>query len=182
MKIYTKTGDKGQTSLANGKRVSKNDIKIEAYGTIDELNSFIGLLNASLSNTQTKEKLIQIQSMLFSIGSILASVKQEQSNDLLKNINSEFLEKEIDLMNNTIPELTSFILPGGNQSASYCHVIRSICRRAERNVVTLASETDIPETILIFLNRLSDYFFVLARKLTFDAGNNEIHWVSGIEK
>jgi len=177
MKIYTKTGDQGTTSLFGGKRVNKDDIQIEAYGTVDELNSFIGLLIAKLSDHDDISLLKNIQSILFDIGSHLSS--DGSSNKFLPELDSEIvtrLENQMDNYNQKLPELKSFILPGGNESISYAHICRTICRRAERRVVSLSQLGEVDNQIVIILNRLSDYFFVLARKVSMDSGVDEVKW------
>lgn len=186
MKIYTKTGDKGETSLFGGKRVPKYHIRVEAYGTIDELNSYIGLLHDQIIDDVTKAHLFKIQNELFVIGSTLATPPENEKLKSGKNrlqidkINTQqinFLEKEIDLMNTSLPAMTHFILPSGHPTVSYCHIARNICRRAERRVVQLATESYVDELIITYLNRLSDFLFVLARKLTQDLGVKETLWI-----
>lgn len=186
MKIYTKTGDKGTTSLFGGTRVQKYHLRIEAYGTVDELNSYIGLINSQQIDKKSKQTLLKIQNDLFTLGSMLAT---PQDKELLKNgkerlnipkINNhsiEFLENEIDLMNKELPVMTNFVLPGGNAIVSYCHIARCVCRRAERISVQLNDQTTVNQQILMYLNRLSDYLFVLARKLTYDNQLAEIPWI-----
>lgn len=173
MKIYTKSGDKGTTSLLGGTRVSKDHQKIEAYGTVDELNSSIGVLVAS-QNTYT-DFLTNIQHHLFNIGSLLA-VEKEVSFELpsIEESDIEVLEKEIDKLNENLPELKNFILPGGSISSANAQLARTICRRAERRVVALA---DVKYAILVrYLNRLSDYLFVLGRALLHLDGKQEVIW------
>ena len=187
MKIYTKTGDKGDTSLFGGTRVKKNHIRIEAYGTVDELNSYIGLIRDQEIDRETVKSLIKIQNDLFTLGAMLATPPEKEK---LKN-NKErlkilkiskkdinFLENEIDKMNKTLPQMTNFILPGGHTTVSFCHLARSVCRRSERITVQLHLIEPVKEHILIYLNRLSDYLFVLARKLTKDNKAEEIQWIS----
>lgn len=177
-KIYTKTGDKGETSLIGGVRVPKYHLRIESYGTVDELNSYIGLVKDSISNTNDSAILLEIQDRLFTIGSVLASDPEKSKMkvpDLLP-ADISFLEDAIDKMNETLPELSNFVLPGGHISASYCHVARCVCRRAERLVVHLGTESEVPEIIGVYLNRLSDYLFVLSRKIVLDNGAKEIPW------
>jgi len=186
MKIYTKTGDKGKTSLFGGTRVSKYDLRIEAYGTVDELNSYIGLIRDQKIDKHTSDILFKIQHKLFTLGSMLATPPEKQ---LLKsgkerlniskiNIKSiELLENEIDEMNEVVPQMTHFILPGGHTTVSFCHIARCICRRAERISTQLSDESSIEPQILVYLNRLSDYLFVLARKLTIDNKVQEIKWI-----
>jgi len=186
MKIYTKTGDKGYTSLIGGTRVPKFDLRIESYGTIDELNSYIGLIaDQSISSAQ-KTVLKEIQDRLFTIGSSLASDpeklngKQGRKGMIIPDIvpeDIELLEKEMDAMTDKLPELRHFILPGGNSTVSFCHIGRCVCRRAERSVVHLAKDSVVDEKVIIYLNRLSDYLFVLARKLCFDNKIPENQWL-----
>lgn len=178
MKVYTKTGDKGQTSLFGGKRVPKYDLRIEAYGTVDELNSYIGLIRDQKIDQQSFDALIEIQDRLFTLGSILAT---EPGNTKVKvpqliEEDVEFLEHEIDRMNESLPEMRSFVLPGGHTTVSYSHITRCVCRRAERLVIQLSTQETIDELTFKYLNRLSDYLFVLARKLSADLGANEVEW------
>ncbi len=185
MKIYTKTGDKGKTSLFGGTRVPKYNERIEAYGTIDELNSHIGLIRDQKIDSHTKDVLIKIQNELFTLGAVLATPKEKEK---LKNGQDrlnipkvtdndiQYLEKEIDLMNETLPAMTNFVLPGGHPTVSFCHIARCVCRRAERICVALSEKEEIDEIVLKYLNRLSDYLFVLARKLTIDNKAIEIPW------
>ena len=177
-KIYTKTGDKGETSLIGGVRVPKFHLRIESYGTVDELNSYIGLVKDSLGKGEDVEVLQEIQDRLFTIGSVLAS-DPEKSNMKVPDLHTsdiELLENAIDLMNESLPELRNFVLPGGHITASYCHVARCVCRRAERLVVHLGVESEVPEIIGVYLNRLSDYLFVLSRKIVLDNKAEEIPW------
>ncbi len=162
MKIYTKTGDKGQTSLLGGKRLPKNDIRIEAYGNVDELNSYIGVLRDSYIDEKVNSQLVDVQDRLFTIGSTLAAAG-DTSKFKIPHINENdilILEKAIDSMNDELEPMRNFILPGGCLPASHAHVCRTVCRRAERRCVELASAEDVPEIIIKYLNRLSDYFFV----------------------
>ncbi|MEW6470327.1 MAG: cob(I)yrinic acid a,c-diamide adenosyltransferase [Bacteroidota bacterium] len=178
MKIYTKTGDKGQTSLIGGTRVPKHHIRIEAYGTVDELNSWIGLLHSQDIADDHKKALLEIQDRLFTIGSSLAS-DPERSKMKLPDLREEdvlMLEKEIDRMNETLPEMRSFILPGGNSTVSYCHIARCVCRRAERHTIHLSENSFVAELVIKYLNRLSDYLFVLSRKIAADTGAEEKPW------
>ena len=179
MKIYTKTGDKGTTSLFSGKRVPKHHIRIESYGTVDELNSIIGVIRDQKNDAIIEEKLIRIQTDLFTLGAMLATpTKKEKLNISKINVNSiQFLEDEIDAMNSQLPPMTHFILPGGHQTVSFCHIARTVCRRAERLVVLLNDQTPVEPNILMYLNRLSDYLFVLARKLSKDLIVEEIKWI-----
>ncbi len=179
MKIYTKTGDKGLTSLIGGTRVAKHHIRIESYGTVDELNSFIGLIADQDIDAHSKGILKQVQDRLFTIGASLAA-DPEKSKMVIPDLQMsdiELLEKEMDLMNNNLPELRHFILPGGSNSVSYCHIARCVCRRAERVTVHLAEESTVDEKVIIYLNRLSDYLFTLARKIANDGKIPENQWV-----
>jgi cob(I)alamin adenosyltransferase len=177
-KIYTKTGDKGETSLIGGVRVPKYHLRIESYGTVDELNSYIGLVKESITDEHIRTILYEIQDRLFTVGSVLASdpVKSKMKIPDLHTEDITLLETEMDAMDETLPELKSFILPGGTVAASYCHVARCVCRRAERLTVQLATESEVPEIIVQYLNRLSDYLFMLSRKIVNDAGAVETLW------
>ena len=185
MKIYTKKGDKGQTSLIGGTRVAKHHIRIESYGTVDELNSHIGLIRDQKIDEHTVTILLEIQDRLFTIGAALAS-DPEKSNlpagkagmkiPDLEEKDVSLLEKEIDEMNEILPEMRSFILPGGHPTVSFCHIARCVCRRAERITVLLSEKSFVPEIIIIYLNRLSDYLFVLSRKLSQDSSIKDIPW------
>lgn len=177
-KIYTKGGDKGSTSLMGGTRVPKYDDRINAYGTLDELNSFLGLIRDLGVNNHYKSIILGIQNFLFTAESYLASETKESA-ERLPELSEEsvfLLEHEIDEMNKDLPPLKNFILPGGHPIVSYCHISRTICRRAERLVIKLAEEHEINPVIIRFLNRLSDYLFVLARKMTKELGAGEIPW------
>ena len=177
MKIYTKTGDAGETSLFGGARLPKNHIRIESYGTLDELNSYIGLVSDSTDNQAIKLVLKEIQDRLFTIGSHLAS---DPSKDMivpdLKLTDIETLETEMDNMDLMLEPLRHFILPGGHVSVSYCHVARCVCRRCERLVVALAQNEKVDAMIVQYLNRLSDYLFVLARFMAYSLGIVENKW------
>lgn len=186
MKIYTKTGDKGETSLFGGTRVPKYHLRIEAYGTIDELNSYLGLIRDQKIDKHSTDIIITIQNKLFTLGAMLATPPEKailKSGKERLNINKintesvELLENEIDTMNESLPAMTHFVLPGGHQTVSFCHIARCICRKAERISTQLSIESEVDEQILIYLNRLSDYLFVLARKLTYDNNAQEIQWI-----
>ena len=186
MKIYTKTGDKGETSLYGGTRVPKYHLRIDAYGTVDELNSFIGLLRSYLTDNHTSEILLKVQNDLFTMGATLAtppekeklkSGKDRLSITKISEKEITLLEQEIDTMETTLPQMTHFVLPGGHPIVSFCHVARSVCRRAERLIVQLHHNEPVDDYILTYFNRLSDYLFVLARKLTFDNNIEEIPWI-----
>lgn len=178
MKIYTKTGDKGTTALFGGKRVSKADLRIETYGTIDELNSYIGLVRDQEVNTKRKKILVEIQDRLFTVGSILATEPENAKVKVPALIEGDitFLEKEIDAMEVQLPPMKSFVLPGGHQSVSFCHVARTVCRRAERLVIALDSQEKVDALIIQYLNRLSDFLFVLSRKMSSELGAEETPW------
>jgi cob(I)alamin adenosyltransferase len=178
MKIYTKTGDKGQTSLIGGTRVPKHHLRIETYGTIDELNSYIGLVRDAFRHEHSRNMLKEIQDCLFTIGASLASdpARSKMKIPDLTDSDVSLLEREIDAMSAQLPELKNFILPGGNIVASYCHITRCVCRRAERLVVQLSENEQVNEKILAYLNRLSDYLLVLARFIVFTERAEEILW------
>lgn len=184
-KIYTKTGDKGQTSLIGGTRVPKYHDRIEAYGTLDELNSYIGLIRDQHIKPEYRNILLNIQDRLFTAESLLAADPAAEIKALPMLVEEDILllEKEIDRMNETLPALNNFILPGGHTATSFCHIGRCVCRRAERLVIKLVE--DYPETIqgdivVKYLNRLSDYLFVLARKVAYDLGVDETPWLARI--
>lgn len=178
MKIYTKTGDKGKTSLLGGTRVSKSNDRINTYGTVDELNSFLGLVSDLDPDPERKIVIRAIQSRLFTIGSSLAA-ETERARDFkpdLEEADILTLENAIDEMNESLPEMKNFIIPGGHQLVSTTHISRTVCRRAERLVIKLAEAEGIEEIIIRYLNRLSDYLFVLARKQGHDLKIEEIPW------
>jgi len=179
MKIYTKTGDQGITSLLGGVRVPKSDLRIDAYGTIDELNSYLGLLRDQPVNEKRADFLKGIQDRLFTIGADLATVpgKTKVKKPDLYQADIDLLEQAIDLMEAELPILTAFILPGGHQSVSFCHVARTVCRRGERIAVELASIEPVSELVIQYLNRLSDYLFVLGRKMAQELEVEEVTWV-----
>ncbi|OQX79813.1 MAG: ATP:cob(I)alamin adenosyltransferase [Bacteroidetes bacterium 4484_276] len=178
-KIYTRTGDSGETSLIGGKRVPKFHDRIEAYGTLDELNSFIGLIRDQDIDRHIKEVLIKIQDRVFVAESLLALDADHMPQRKLPEIEEEdilFLENEIDKMNGSLPPLTNFVLPGGHPTVSYCHIARTVCRRAERITIKLAQDNTVGHLIIKYLNRLSDYLFVLSRKLAKDLKAIETVW------
>ncbi|MGJ8735589.1 cob(I)yrinic acid a,c-diamide adenosyltransferase [Zobellia laminariae] len=186
MKIYTKTGDKGTTALIGGTRVKKHHVRIESYGTVDELNSWLGLVRDQKIDSRSKEVLTKIQENLFVVGAILATDpekailkngKKRLNIDEIKATDIELLEKEIDVMDEALPQMTHFILPGGHTTVSYCHIARTVCRRAERMSTLLYENEPFNENVLLFLNRLSDYLFVLARKLSENLQADEIKWI-----
>lgn len=179
MKIYTRTGDDGTTGLVGGTRVKKYDIRLESYGTVDELNSYIGLIRSQQSDKHTDEVLEKIQHKLFVIGANLAT---EDSIDLIrkqmpcKKSDVEMLEYEMDLIIAVLPELRNFILPGGCEASSFCHVARTVCRRAERRIIELSEQAEVDSNLIKYINRLSDYLFLLSRKVTMDQKVPEILW------
>lgn len=186
MKVYTKTGDKGTTALFGGTRVPKHHIRIESYGTVDELNSHIGLIRDQDINSDYKSVLIEIQDRLFTLGAILATppekeiLKNGQQRLNINRISEEdiqYLEKEIDKIDTELPQMTHFVLPGGHTTVSYCHIARCVCRRAERLSVHLNEIEPTDIHVLTYLNRLSDYLFVLARKLSHDLKADEVKWI-----
>ena len=178
MKIYTRTGDDGSTSLSGGKRVSKHSIRVEAYGSVDELISWIGLLRDHKENLVRKDILIYIQSQLMACAAALSSDPENtKTKTFLPDISClSRVEQEIDEMEKELKPLGNFILPGGNELVSYCHITRCVCRRAERTVLRLHDAEESPEIVNKFLNRLSDYFFVLARKISQETDSEEIIW------
>jgi len=186
MKIYTKTGDDGTTGLFGGTRVAKHHIRIDSYGTVDELNTWLGLIRDQKIDPIYQQQLITIQEHLFTVGAILAT---DPEKEVLKNgkerlkitkvgtTEIEFLETSIDQMDGQLPQMTHFILPGGHTTVSYCHIARTVCRRAERISTLLYQSEPFDKNVLSFINRLSDYLFVLARKLSYDLQAKEIKWV-----
>jgi cob(I)alamin adenosyltransferase len=191
MKIYTKTGDKGTTALFGGTRVPKHHIRIDSYGTVDELNSHLGLIRDQDIQEHYKTILIRIQDRLFTIGAILATDPEKAT---LKNGKARLnipkitakditqLEIEMDTMNAALPPMTHFVLPGGHTTVSFCHIARCVCRRAERLASALNEISPFDASTLVYLNRLSDYLFVLARKLSMDVQAEEIKWVPEKDK
>jgi cob(I)alamin adenosyltransferase len=186
MKVYTKTGDNGTTALFGGTRVPKHHIRIESYGTVDELNSHIGLIRDQEINSHYKDVLIEVQDRLFTVGAILATPPEKETlkngEKRLQNLgileaDIDYLEKEIDAMEDSLPQMTHFVLPGGHTTVSYCHIARCVCRRAERLAVHLNDIEPTDELVIKYLNRLSDYLFVLARKLSFDLKAEEVQWI-----
>ena len=182
MKIYTKKGDKGETSLLTGTKVSKSHIRLDAYGTVDELNAYIGLLRDQLKNDELREHLLKIQSDLFVIGSQLASDKNIKEIPDITEDDILFLEKSIDNYEENLPKLTTFVLPGGHSNVSFCHIARTVCRRAERLTNKLVKSESVNELIIKYLNRLSDYLFVFARLLAKELKIVEIKWEHRLNK
>lgn len=179
-KIYTKTGDKGSTSLIGGVRVPKSHIRIESYGTVDELNSYMGMVRDMANNTLINDWIHEIQDRLFTIGSVLATNPDKEVKmklPVLHEADVIFLEQKIDEMNESLPEMRSFILPGGNLASSTTHVARCVCRRAERICVAMQQDNEVvPDLIVQYLNRLSDFLFVLARYISHINGVEDMPW------
>jgi len=180
MKIYTKTGDRGETSLFGGQRVPKDDLRINAYGTVDELNSVLGIAITEITAVEIKDILVQVQNDLFTLGADLASPAEKEKGSFviprIKTDKIEKLETFIDSIEYKLPELRNFILPGGSKGASYLHLARTVCRRAEREAVTLSKNVEIGPLPVVYLNRLSDLLFVLARFENFSAGQPDVDW------
>ncbi|NJK85879.1 MAG: cob(I)yrinic acid a,c-diamide adenosyltransferase [Bacteroidales bacterium] len=183
MKIYTKGGDKGLTSLIGGKRIPKSDDRIEAYGSIDELIAFLGLLRDQEIEHKKSAFLLKVQDKLMTIAAILATDCDDCNIKIpeLKEQDINTIEVEIDLLNESLPSLNSFVLPGGHQSASLCHVARTVCRRAERKVIGVNEYSFVPPLVIQYLNRLSDYLFVLSRSILFDLQIDEIKWIPKVD-
>lgn len=179
MKIYTKTGDKGQTGLIGGRRVSKADLRIDTYGTVDELNSWIGLVRDQPVNSERKELLKEIQDRLFTVGAELATDPNKPPKQVMPAIvvaDVTLLETSMDAMDDELPELRAFVLPGGHESVSFCHLARTVCRRAERLVITLNETSPVDPLLIQYLNRLSDYLFMLSRMMAQDLKTEEVEW------
>ena len=179
MKIYTKTGDKGLTSLIGGTRVPKSSLRIDCYGTVDELNSYVGLLRDQDVNAPRREVLKEIQDRLFTIGSHLATDPAKDPRQRLPDLHAAdvaLLETEMDSMDSKLAPLRAFVLPGGHQAVSFAHVARCVCRRAERLVIHLGEESPVEDLVIMYLNRLSDYLFVLSRAMAHDLGAAEVTW------
>jgi cob(I)alamin adenosyltransferase len=177
MKIYTKTGDRGETSVIGGKRLPKHHPRIEAYGTVDELIAWIGLLRCADQRCVTPEELIAIQSALMSCCSVIATDPSAEAPVNITSSDTTALEKSIDSMEAGLPPLTSFILPGGHLNTANCNIARCVCRCAERALLRLDREEKVDPEIIRYINRLSDYLFVLTRCLSYDAGIEEIKWL-----
>jgi cob(I)alamin adenosyltransferase len=180
MRVYTKTGDDGTSGLIGGTRVEKYDLRLESYGTVDELNSWIGLIRGQSTDDSTLQMLLAVQKNLFVIGARLATdlAKTDLSSRLpLHPEDISLLENEMDRLLDQLPPMEHFVLPGGSNTVAYCHLARTVCRRAERRVCQLAKELPIPTDLIKYLNRLSDYLFVLSRKVSMDEGVDEIQWL-----
>lgn len=179
MKLYTRTGDSGTTSLVGGQRIAKTHIRLEAYGTVDELNSHIGLLISLITDDADRALLTEVQNLLFSIGSMLAtdtSARDYRPGRYVTSDDVTVLENAIDAAEEGLPGWRGFILPGGTTAAAQAHVCRTVCRRAERRIYALAAEADVDAQLLAYMNRLSDYFFALAKKINHSAGQEENIW------
>ena len=177
--IYTRTGDKGKTSLVGGARVSKTHVRLEAYGTVDELNSQLGLLATYLTDEGDQKIILWVQHKLFSVGSYLATDQEHTTLRIESQIADEDiqrLERAIDEADAMLPPLKAFVIPGGARGSAVCHVCRTVCRRAERRILAMAEEHEVTENVSAFVNRLSDYLFVLGRKMNLLADTDEIYW------
>ena len=180
MRIYTKTGDDGTSGLIGGTRVEKYDLRLESYGTVDELNSWLGLIRSQQIDQDTSALLLAVQKNLFVIGARLATDLSKADLTSRLPLGEEeiiVLEKEMDRILDLLPPMEHFILPGGSNCISYCHMARTVCRRAERRVCQLAKEVYIPSELIRYINRLSDYLFVLSRKIAVDEGIDEVLWL-----
>lgn len=179
MRVYTKTGDDGTSGLIGGTRVEKYDLRLESYGTVDELNSWIGLICSQKIDPTSRDLLLSVQNNLFVIGARLATDLSKTDLSAKLNLKAEEiakLENEMDRILDQLPPMEHFVLPGGSNAISYCHLARTVCRRAERRVCQLAKEVSIPADLIKYLNRLSDYLFVLSRKIAVDEGIEEVQW------
>ena len=177
--IYTRTGDQGTTALIGGTRVGKDDLRLEAYGTVDELNAQLGVLSTYLTDAQDLRFVQNIQHTLFAVGSHLATDRSRTALKAASTITPaqvEAMEREVDRIDSLLPPLSAFVLPGGSRGAAVCHVCRTVCRRAERRIVALAAQTETGAELLAYMNRLSDYLFVLSRKMNTDEKKGEIFW------
>ncbi|KAA6342465.1 Cob(I)yrinic acid a c-diamide adenosyltransferase [termite gut metagenome] len=178
--VYTKRGDDGTTELIGGTRIAKNHVRLEAYGTVDELNAQLGLLVTYLTDGNDRNFITGVQNKLFSVGSYLATDREKvQINNASSIIPADVsgIERAIDTIDETLPVLHAFVIPGGSRGAAVCHVCRTVCRRAERCVLTFADTYSVSSDLLAYLNRLSDYLFVLSRKMNINEKGNEIYWV-----
>lgn len=180
MKVYTKTGDKGTTALIGGTRVPKNNVRLEAYGGVDELNSYLGMIRSYPIDEVCVKELVEIQNVLFVVGANLAtdtSVSNMQQKLPCTEEDVAFLERAIDRMDEELPPLQYFVLPGGDPAVSSCHIARTVCRRVERRIIDMGEEITVEDVIVRYVNRLSDYLFVLGRKLAKDRGLEEVKWI-----
>lgn len=180
MKIYTRTGDKGETGLLGAARVRKNTLRVEAYGGVDELNACLGLVGAAVTDPEVRDLLVGIQQDLFALGAQLADVRKNKTKKMEKAALPEArvtaLERAIDRMEEKLAPLKAFILPGGCEAGARLHLARTVCRRAERQIAALAEKENVPPVILAYANRLSDFLFVLARLVNAHAGSEEVPW------
>ena len=177
--VYTKTGDRGTTGLIGGTRVPKTHIRLEAYGTVDELNANLGLLITYLNEERDREFLLHVQNKLFAIGSHLATDQDKvrlNEASIITPADVEQIEQEIDAADEILPPLSNVVLPGGAAGAAVCHICRTVCRRAERRILALSESSTISPELLAYVNRLSDYLFILSRKINFNEGKEEIFW------
>lgn len=177
--VYTKTGDQGTTGLVGGTRISKTDIRLESYGTVDELNSQLGLLLTHLTDEEDRRVVYKVQNKLFTVGSYLATDQEKTKlNDasVIQLADIQELESQIDIIDEQLPPLNKFILPGGCHEAALCHVCRTVCRRAERRILTLALNVHVDGNVIAYINRLSDYLFILSRKMNINNKTEEIFW------
>lgn len=177
--VYTKTGDKGTTALVGGTRVSKTHVRLEAYGTVDELNAQLGLLVTYLKDEKDRNNVLKVQNRLFMIGSHLATDQDKMDlyeASIITSEHIEELEREIDVVDEGLPSLRAFVIPGGSRGAAVCHICRTVCRRAERRILSLSENYKIAPEVLSYINRLSDYLFVLSRKVNVDEKTGEIFW------
>ena len=177
--VYTKTGDQGTTGLVGGTRISKTDIRLESYGTVDELNSQLGLLLTHLKDDEDRRVVYKVQNKLFSVGSYLATDQEKTKlNDasIIQLSDIQELESQIDIIDEQLPPLNKFILPGGCYESALCHVCRTVCRRAERRILSLALNVPIDPNVIAFINRLSDYLFIISRKMNINNKTEEIFW------
>ena len=179
MKIYTRKGDEGMTSIIGGRRLPKRHPRIEAYGDVDELIAWIGLLRSIDQSCVSKGELIDIQSVLMGCCTVLATDPSAEVPEGIAVDDTAGLEQAIDRMEEKTPPMTSFILPGGDQNAAFCNIARCVCRRAERSLLRLDETEKVPSGVIRYINRLSDYLFVLSRRLSYDAGKEEIKWQGG---
>ena len=178
-RVYTRTGDEGMTSLVGGVRIRKSDVRLEAYGTVDELSAHLGLLAALLPAGEERDGIIRVQNVLFNVCTHLATDQSQTPlypSAQLPAAEVEWLEHEVDRMQGLLPERQGFVLPGGTQAAAQAHVARTVCRRAERRIATLAEGAEVGHQVLQYVNRLSDYLFVLAKIINFNSGQTEIIW------
>ncbi|NDV57512.1 cob(I)yrinic acid a,c-diamide adenosyltransferase [Bacteroides sp. 519] len=177
--VYTKSGDKGKTSLIGGTRVSKTHVRLEAYGTVDELNAHLGLLITHLKEEHDRKFLLKVQNLLFVVGSNLATDQEKtslKSASIITEAHIQEVETEIDVIDHSLPPLQAFVIPGGSQGASVCHICRTVCRRTERRILSLAETHTVSAEVIAYINRLSDYLFVLSRKMNIEDKIDEIFW------